>query len=249
MKLSLRPLFLLLAGVMVGCAENTLSSSSTGPTVAVGVPGGVATPSPTPSSTPAATARYVVQFDTAWSQSTHPQDFPSNPHFSGLIGATHDARVRFWVPGQNASDGIRQMAERGSKSPLSDEIESAINAGSAKFLLSGGGIANSPGGVSLEFMVSREHPLVSLVSMLAPSPDWFVGVRDLSLVDTAKGQWVDELTAPLFPWDAGTDSGATYASADLETRPRGVITSLTGAPFAVNGSVAGIGVMRFRRIQ
>lgn len=250
MKPITRLLVLTLAASVVACSEGVGPSNAPLPTSVGGNSGNAATPTPvpTPTSTPAASARYVVEFHTAWSRATHPQDFPSNPHFSGLIGATHDSRVRFWTPGEPASEGIRLMAERGSKSPLSDEIDAAINAGTGRYLLSGGGIGNSPGGVSLEFNITREHPLVSLVSMIAPSPDWFVGVRDLNLVDAARGQWADEVTVTLFPWDAGTDSGVSYASADLETRPRGVITAITGAPFALNGSVGAMGVMRFIRI-
>ncbi len=48
-------------------------------------------------------ATYVVTFLSSWSATTHPQGFPSNPHFSGLIGATHDSTVAFWTAGEPAS--------------------------------------------------------------------------------------------------------------------------------------------------
>ncbi len=63
-----------------------------------------ATPtSPTTSSTPSAQARYRATFRATWSQATHPDRFPSNPHFSPLVGATHGAGVRFWAAGDIAS--------------------------------------------------------------------------------------------------------------------------------------------------
>ena len=40
-------------------------------------------------------AEYTVTFDAAWSAATHPEDFPGKPHFSGLIGATHNGDLRF----------------------------------------------------------------------------------------------------------------------------------------------------------
>jgi len=238
---------LLLIAVMANaCSQGAGSMGMTGPTG----PGATATPTPapTPAATPEATARYSIEFQAAWSRSTHPTDFPSNPHFSGLIGATHDGRVSFWAAGAPASEGIRRMAERGSKSPLSDEIEAAMKAGTAEFLLSGDGVSLSPGAVSLEFSIAREHSLVTLVTMVAPSPDWFTGVRNLNLVDTARGAWMSELTVDVYPWDAGTDSGATFTSADVETVPRAPVFQITGAPFAANGSVAPLGVFRFRRL-
>ena len=44
--------------------------------------------------------------------------------------------------------------------------------------LGGGGTPTS----SFEITVSGEHAAVTLASMLAPSPDWFVGVSGLSLL-------------------------------------------------------------------
>jgi hypothetical protein len=42
-----------------------------------------------PTETPAASARYQLTFEATWSDGTHPLEFPPNPHFSGLIGASH----------------------------------------------------------------------------------------------------------------------------------------------------------------
>ena len=85
-------------------------------------------------------------------------------------------------------------------------------------LLSGDGIPRSPSSVSLDFAIRRDYTLVTLVSMVAPSPDWFTGVSALSLLEG--GQWVEELTVELFAYDAGTDSGTTYNSANDPTSPR-----------------------------
>ena len=50
------------------------------------------------------TADYTVSFEAIWSSGTHPTNFPPNPHFSPLIGATHNASVVFWTPaGTSAS--------------------------------------------------------------------------------------------------------------------------------------------------
>ncbi|HUU32466.1 MAG TPA: hypothetical protein VMW48_00320, partial [Vicinamibacterales bacterium] len=89
----------------------------------------VAPPSPAPSPTAPASARYRVVFEGLWTQQSHPQDFPGNPHFSPLIGSTHHAAARFWRPGGVASDGIKRMAEQGFTSPLDAHINDAIAAG------------------------------------------------------------------------------------------------------------------------
>jgi hypothetical protein len=205
-------------------------------------------PAPTPQPTPAAsTARYQVSFESTWSRETHPIDFPPDAHFSPLVGGTHSSRVRFWAPGATASAGIQAMAERGRTSPLDSEVQAAISAGTAAGVILGGAIARSPGDARAEFEIQRDHPLVTLVTMVAPSPDWFVGVDSLSLVEA--GDWVAEKVATLEPWDAGTDSGATYAAADLATQPRGVIRRLDGHPVSPGASVTPFGTFRFRRLN
>jgi hypothetical protein len=212
------------------------SNSTTGPTVA---------PTPTPPPAPQ-TARYRVTFDQTWSEATHA--VPATPHFSALIGGTHDARVRFWQPGSLASEGIRLMAERGRQSPLDLEVDAARQAGTAEHVLVGGRPpSGSPGTDQLEFAISQQYPLVTLVSMVAPSPDWFVGVESLPLFEN--GQWVEERTVLLVPWDAGTDSGTDFDSKDRPTRPPQPINRIGSPPLGANGSAAPMGSFRFTRLN
>jgi len=189
-------------------------------------------------------ATYTVEFETTWSAQTHPAGFPGNPHFSPLIGGTHRESIVFWSPGGLASEGIESMAERGSTSRLRAEVQVAIDDGHAGGVLSGGGISPSPGEVSLEFEISSDFPLVTLVSMLAPSPDWFVGVHGLSLLED--GQWIGSLEVPLQVYDAGTDSGANYTAANKNTAPPAPIATLTTEPFDQTGLV---GRFSFRQRQ
>jgi hypothetical protein len=153
--------------------------------------------------------------------------------------------VRFWQAGAQASPGIKDMAERGRTSPLDSEVQAAIAAGTAYSLILGGAIDRVPGEATAEFEIGREHPLVSLVSMVAPSPDWFVGTDSVSLVEG--GDWVAEKVVTLYPWDAGTDSGPTYAAPDQASQPRQAIHLLEGHPVALGGAVAPFGTFTFRR--
>ncbi len=193
------------------------------------------------------TARYLVTFESTWSAGTHPDDFPPSPHFSGLIGATHDASATFWEVGGLASPGVENMAETGSKSPLRSEINGAIQAGSAGTVLDGGGIGSSPGSVSLTFDADTSHPLVTLVSMVAPSPDWFVGVAGLKLFDN--GLWAERVEVELFAYDAGTDSGSTYTAPDQDTNPQDPIARIETRPFLVDGEVRSVGTFTFVRLS
>jgi hypothetical protein len=188
-------------------------------------------------------ARYEVRFEATWSAGTHPQGFPENGHFSPLIGGVHDDTVRFWRPGELASRGIEDMAERGRTSPLDHEVEDAIATGAAREVILGGPIPRSPDTVATTFEVALDHPLVTLVTMIAPSPDWFVGVRDLALIED--GDWVAEKRVPLVGWDAGTDDGETFDAPNAEAAPHRPIALLEVGDL---GTVP-LGAFVFRRLD
>jgi hypothetical protein len=194
-------------------------------------------------STCSGTANYTITFESTWSSATHPNGFPSNPHFSGLIGGTHSGNISFWKEGDIASIGVENMAETGNKTELINEVTAAINAGNAYSLLSGGSINPSPGSVSLQFDITSDYPKVTLVSMVAPSPDWFIGVSNLDLCEN--GEWIVSRTIDLFAYDAGTDSGPNYTSSNQDTNPKENIAVLTTGVFNVNGIVPILGTFTF----
>ncbi|HXJ60695.1 MAG TPA: spondin domain-containing protein [Verrucomicrobiae bacterium] len=195
------------------------------------------------------TARYQVVFNATWSQTSHPTNWPANAHWSGLVGGTHKDAVHFWRPGETASEGIRLMAERGQQATLLSEIAPAITDGTAQMQLAGGGISTSPGRVTLTFPepMQRDYPLVTLVSMIAPSPDWFAGVDSLNMIQD--GQWATNLVVTLYGHDAGTDSGTTYSSPDEVTTPRGVVTRFAGFPAIQKGVIVPFGTFEFTRLD
>ena len=192
------------------------------------------------------TARYQVRFESRWAASTHPIDFPSDAHFSRLVGANHNGSVAFWRNGQLATPGIRAMAERGRVTPLDTEVMSAITAGTAEALFTGPALDQSPDAVSMEVTASQRFPLLTLVTMVAPSPDWFVGVTGQPLFEN--GQWVAERRVDLEAWDAGTDSGQSFSSPDQVTTPFVSITRIVTAPLSPDGRVTAIGSFVFTRL-
>ncbi len=179
---------------------------------------------------------YNVEFISTWSEATHPEMYPSGrSHYSGLIGATHNATTRLWQTTELASPGIESMAETGSKTILTSEINGLIEQGLADQVISAGGINASPGQVTTEFDVNKAFPYLTLVSMLAPSPDWFVGVSALNLMKN--GEWQQHLEIPLFSYDSGTDDGSNYTSFNADTIPAQPIQRINQSPFDINGEI------------
>ena len=67
-----------------------------------------------------------------------------------------------------------------------------------------------------------------MVSMIAPSPDWFIAVQNIALKD-ADGSWLDTIEVPFTTWDAGTDDGAVFTAGNQDSQPRGSIVRISGA--------------------
>lgn len=60
------------------------------------------------------------------------------------------------------------------------------------------------------FRANKEKHLISLVTSLLPSPDWFLGVYNLELCDSKNNSWAENIILNLYPLDAGTDSGKKF---------------------------------------
>ena len=167
---------------------------------------------------------YDVTFEGNWTTASTPGGVVRGAHFTTLIGGIHDARVSFWRSGETASPGIEAMAELGATRALRAEVAASPYAVAVvQQSVTGGGT----GGATFRIEVMAAHPLVTLTSMIGPSPDWFVGISGLSLLDEARG-WYAERRVDLFPYDAGTEDGTEFRLGNPDTRPRGVITSIRG---------------------
>ena len=195
---------------------------------------------------PDETSNYLVTFTSTWSVETQSLDFPQSPHFSGLIGAVHNDKVTLWKEGGFSSPGIKQMAETGATTLLSEEVSQMIIDGTVYVRLSGGGISTSPGTASLRLTAHRDYNRVTLVSMLAPSPDWFVGTSGLSLFEN--NDWLIEKKVVLYAYDAGTDSGETYTAENQPSNPAEKIRMIDGYSFSVDGTIIPVGTFTFKRL-
>ena len=192
-------------------------------------------------------ALYRVTFEATWSAATH-ANFPAGAHFSPLIGTAHRSNGQLFQNGQLASHGIKDMAERGVNTALRTEIGALRGTGDALGILDGRGL-NSPGTASDTLRVDARRPRMTVVTMIAPSPDWFVALENENLLG-GNGQWVEQRTVPARAYDAGTDSGPTFTAPDQATMPAAPISGLRLPP--ASGTAAdgpALGVWRLERIR
>ena len=172
----------------------------------------------------AQSAIYRVTFEGKWTTSVTTGGLPSGAHFSPLIGAVHNGSATFWSSGGTASTGIESMAEIGGTRALKSEINANMNVDTVfEQSIASGGTATA----TVDIVVTTAHPLVTLLTMIAPSPDWFVGVSGLSLLN-AQNQWLSQQQVDLFPYDAGTEEGTEFSLTNAATSPQGTITNIKG---------------------
>ncbi|MBT8303463.1 MAG: T9SS type A sorting domain-containing protein, partial [Bacteroidia bacterium] len=76
------------------------------------------------------------------------------------------------------------------------------------------------------------------VSMVAPSPDWFIAINSLELRSgnpAINNGWKDDFTMDVFAYDAGTDDGYDYGSSNNASSPFVPVSLITlGVPAPPN---------------
>ena len=107
----------------------------------------------------------------------------------------------------------------GSTTTLENEINAQITAKKAwKLILPGGSLGPEAvqNGIGVE--VTANFSKVSIITMLAPSPDWFIGIDSLDMCNngTWRQTW-DVTMSP--PWDAGTEDGNQFATGNVASDP------------------------------
>ena len=184
----------------------------------------------------ASNATYKVTFEFNWNNQDFPIDYPSNAHFSKLIGWSHASTNRFFLIETMASEGIKDMAELGATATLENEINEKINNGDGLDFVIGENLNGGVGEITVDILVNKENSSVTLATMIAPSPDWYVGVVHINLFEN--GEFIDEKIVDGLIYDAGTDSGTSFASNNAETNPKQPISLITNLPLGNGITIA-----------
>lgn len=164
------------------------------------------------------TTSYQIEFIADWSTKSHPGNYPENAHFSPFVAYAHNNTEQSLVfrVGQSASPGVEQMAESGETKILNAEIDNLISKGLV-FEKTQAESFDSPGRIGSNLEVHKDFSFIIFVSMVAPSPDWFVA-QSTNLIED--GKWAEKIELDLITYDAGSDSGADFTSDDLDTQPK-----------------------------
>ena len=157
---------------------------------------------------------YRVRFIGSWNSTSHSNWIPNGPHFSPMFVWSHNLKDKVWKLGELATRGVEIMAETGAPPTLTAELEVLKEEGIVLDFSVGKRI-DAPGEDEVVIEVSTSHPMISFVSMLAPSPDWFVAESNIKLYEN--GEWIESKVIDLTIYDAGTDSGTRFTSPNRDS--------------------------------
>lgn len=197
--------------------------------------------------TPTESANYTIKITMKWTKITHPVDYPSGDHFSPFFLTVLKNNTSLYQEGQLASRGIKIMSETGGTSTLQREVNTLIGSSKALSFKKGSGLSSGEGQIVFRnIKLTKSFPKLSIVSMIAPSPDWFVSLGK-TLYDNTTNTWIDNATETLVVWDAGTDSGVSYNSADSPTSPAKSVKKIVKSPLGDGNKAFPIGTIEITR--
>lgn len=156
------------------------------------------------------TATYSLTILGNFTEENHPYQYPGNARFSPMIVSVHSDQFTLWKEYGLPSDGVQAICKTGSTTTLRGEL-GRTKTGIHSVITTGGWPAGNEI-VKVGFTTNNDYSFVSLISKLAPSPDWIIGTSKLRLC--RGNSWVNEHHMDLTAYDCGTDNGGSYTSQD-----------------------------------
>lgn len=126
-------------------------------------------------------AVYKVTLEGRWSREIFPKHYPETrprAHFSKTFGLTHNQNFTFFKVGELVSDEMKAFCKSADSEPLENDekFEQEIF---DEFIIPK--LENPIDKVESRLFVQSNYSLISMVTKLIPSPDWFIGVESLQV--------------------------------------------------------------------
>lgn len=127
-------------------------------------------------------------------------------NFSPLAAVTHDPRISLFTIRGFASSGLEAICENGNNAAFLDEARAA--GGRVTSVVGGDGVIPGGNRSYVEVNATCDNSYLTVVSMIAPSPDWIVQINNFALV--RRGRFIRWARGRLVAYDCGTDSGREF---------------------------------------
>lgn len=126
-------------------------------------------------------AVYKVTLEGHWSRELFPKHFPENrpsAHFSKSFGISHNSSFNLFTVDQIASSGLKEFCESTDTNEWeNEEIDGELVFD--EFIIPK--LSNPLDKIESRLFVQSNYSLISMVTKLIPSPDWFIGIESLQV--------------------------------------------------------------------
>lgn len=170
---------------------------------------------------------YEIRFRSNWNAENLPSlEVEEDAQFGKQLIVLHSADYSVFDVGQNATAGLKNLAEDGNSEKLWEElIQDMIFGLVADVRETSEPIPAGFPETSFGVITGIDAPFLTILGKISPSSDWFVGVSSIPLQDV-DGDWLEELSVDAYVWDAGTLFNGTETKemiqkySSVETAPR-----------------------------
>jgi hypothetical protein len=190
--------------------------------------------------------KYELTFTPLWTVNTHPVNYPQDAAFAPFISYSHKTGSELFTVGLIASESISILAETGQLTRMEEDIDVLRSSDRALDRARGDGVTY-PRNSQVVLGFDDTHTMATVLAKISPSPDWFVAANNVQLY--VNGAWVDTLSVNTIAYDAGSDMGMSFESADQPNNPASPVSIITTAPLAENGTVAPLARVSFKKIK
>lgn len=196
---------------------------------------------------------YTVRLVGDWTKENFPDDYPDGlTTLSIPIALSHvkesseGVDLNFINEGGTASAGLKEYAEVGNAFLLKREGQGYVSAGTALQITSGEtNLETGVGNLTFELSVSEKHHMVTLITGISPSPDWF-GAITFSMRESEDGfTLAQQKSSNVYLYDAGTDNGGTLLAGNSPNDPQDVVKRLSISSSLVTDAGATSAIARF----
>lgn len=152
--------------------------------------------------------------------------------YSPLAGVSHSNRVSLFTIRGFANKPTEILAETGVNTRFVRFAKRLRATKRGVLSVVDAGAQTMPGkSTTVILQVDCQHPFVTVIGMIAPSPDWIVQINNRNLFDTENNRFIRRDSGTLIAYDTGVDDGREFTppldlSLDLPTVPQKNIAPL-----------------------
>lgn len=135
----------------------------------------------------------------------------AEPGLSPIIGIGHSNKGDFWQEGDLANLCLEEIARQATNAQC--DVMGVMNNTEGQLLVPFTMGVNRMGAspttkLSSIVRVDREHPLITVASMIGPTPDWITGFFNKQMCGPEG--WIEEMKLDGYGYGSGTDLGDKY---------------------------------------